>query len=375
MGMTRKSRIAAALVGALACAGPAAGQQIRLESGPVELGLSGRVQVQFNTTSVDADDTGELVGPADATFETRRVRLALDLAINEWITGLIEPDFAMGRLQIRNAYIDLGFSEALALRAGQYKKPFSLIQLTSSSKIPMIERNVRIRGLADALTTRDSAGVLGRFGEDVLFGEEQYLLETLGYDSYDLGASLHGSIGNFGYDVGVFNGERSDAQDVNGSKSFAGRATYAIPFSLPLRVGGAVSVRDVLPADTIGTERGTAFGLDLELGEYRKGLWLLADLATGDNFAGGDFRGAQGVAAYYVPTGHARIEGVEPVFRASWGDPDSDVDDDAGLLLTPGLTLHFFGRNKLMFNWDWYLPQGDAFDTEHALRSQVQLFF
>ena len=105
------------------------------------------------------------------------------------------------------------------------------------------------------------------------------------------------------------------------------------------------------------------------------GLWLLAEATTGENFAGGDFRGAQAVAAYYVPTGHARVQGVEPVLRASWGDPDTDVDEDAALLLTPGLTFHFFGRNKLMFNWDWYLPQGDAFGDEHALRSQIQLYF
>jgi hypothetical protein len=45
------------------------------------------------------------------------------------------------------------------------------------------------------------------------------------------------------------------------------------------------------------------------------------------------------------------------------------------MLLTPGLNLHFHGRNQLMLNWDWYLPQGDVFDTHHALRAQAQLYF
>lgn len=351
-------------------------QKVRIEAGPVELSLGGRVQFQYNTTSVSAEDAGETPGPASSTFETRRVRLAAELAIDEWITGLIEPDFAMGRLQIRQAWIDLGFSDAIALRAGQYKKPFSLIQLTSSSKIPMIERNVRIRGLSDALALDDTDGVLRSFRDATLFGEEQYLLETLGYDAYDMGASLHGAIGGFGYDVGVFNGNGSDRADENDGKSVAGRATYTLPTARPLTLGAGVSMRDYLLEDTVATETGTAFEVDLEWGAYREpGLWLLAEATTGENLLGGDFRGAQAVAAFYVPTGGARIEGVEPVFRASWGDPDADVSDDAGMLLTPGLTLHFFGRNKLMFNWDWYLPEGEAFGNEHSLRSQVQLYF
>jgi hypothetical protein len=187
---------------------------------------------------------------------------------------------------------------------------------------------------------------------------------------------LHGAVGRFGYDVGVFNGSGPDRADVNGTKSVAGRATFALPTTRPLVLGAGVSMRDYLPEDTADSETGTAFEVDLEWGAYREpGLWLMAEAATGENLIGADFRGAQGVAAFYVPTGHARIEGVEPVFRASWGDPNTDREDDEALLLTPGLTLHFFGRNKLMFNWDWYLPQGDAFDDEHALRSQIQLYF
>jgi hypothetical protein len=374
--MRRWSGVGLTLVLAWFSAGSAAAQKAVIQAGPLEVGFSGRVQFQFNTTSVEASDVGEELGPAASTFETRRVRLAVELALDDWITGMIEPDYAMGRLQIRQAWIDLGFSEAVALRAGQYKKPFSLIQLTSSTKIPMIERNVRIRGLGDALAMRDTLGTLSTFRDATLFGEEQYLLETLGYDAYDMGASLHGGIGGFGYDVGVFNGNGADRADENSGKSFAGRATYTLPTSRPLTLGAGVSVRDHLLPDTADSETGTAFEVDLEYGAYREpGLWLLAEGALGDNLVGGDFRGAQAVAAFYVPTGHARIEGVEPVFRASWGDPHTDVDDDAGMLLTPGLTLHFFGRNKLMFNWDWYLPEGDAFENEHALRSQVQLYF
>jgi hypothetical protein len=365
--------IGAGLGWALLAVAPLSAQKAEIDAGPVKLGFSGRLQFQFNTTSIDAQEAGTDTEPAANTFETRRMRAAVELTIADWIRGIIESDFAMGRLQIRQAWMDLGFSKAFALKAGQYKKPFSLIQLTTSSKIPMIERNVRIRGLSDAIETADAEGVLHEFRGAALLGEEQYLLETLGYDSYDMGASVHGQLGAFGYEAGVFNGTGSDKADENGVKSYATRLTYRLPATGYLTVGVAASVRDYL--DGPETEQGTALGADLEWGEYKRpGVWLMAEGAMGDNLVGGDFRGAQAVATYYVPA-EGRIEGVEPLFRASWGDPDTDVEGDAGLLLTPGLNLHFFSRNKLMFNWDWYLPEGDGFSKQHALRAQMQLYY
>jgi len=358
---------------ALLAAAPLSAQKAEIVSGPLKLGFTGRLQFQFNTTSVDAQEAGTDVEPAANTFETRRIRAAVELTLADWIGGMIETDVAMGRLQVRQAWIDLGFSDAFALKAGQYKKPFSLIQLTSSSKIPMIERNVRIRDLADAIETADADGVLSKFHGAALLGEEQLLLETLGYDSYDMGASLHGKIGSFGYEAGLFNGTGSDKADENGVKSFASRVTYRLPTTTYLTVGAEASVRDYLVGPE--TKKGTALGADLEWGEYKKpGVWLMAEGTMGDNLVGGDFRAAQAVATYYIPT-NGRVEGVAPVFRVSWGDPDQDVADDAGLLLTPGLNLHFFTRNQLMFNWDWYLPQGDAFSKQHAFRAQVQLYY
>lgn len=358
---------------ALLCAAPADGQQLRVESGPVKLTLTGRMQFQFNTTSVELE---EETSPAPSTFETRRVRLGVALVIDDWITGMVEPDFALGRLQIRQAWMELGFHPALGVRAGQWKKPFSLIQLTSSAQIPMIERTVRIRGLDGAI---DEAGAPAtRFRGAPLLGEQQELLEALGYDGYDMGAAVRGRAGALAYEVGVFNGSGSDRRDDNGGKSLAGRATYALPLPVPLAVGVGVSRRDhvVTAADVAATEHGTAWEADLELGGYRQpGVWLLAEYAQGSNLGGGDFRGAQAVATYYVPTGAARIEGVEPVFRWSWGDPDTALDDDGGMLFTPGVNLHFFGRNKLMLNWDWYVPQADVLASENAVRAQMQLYF
>jgi hypothetical protein len=44
------------------------------------------------------------------------------------------------------------------------------------------------------------------------------------------------------------------------------------------------------------------------------------------------------------------------VARVSWGDPDGAVEGDEGVLLTPGFNVYFAGRNRLMLNWDVFVP-------------------
>jgi len=369
----RSLLLAVSLALAAAGARPVAGQRAELTNGPLRVRLVGRIQFQFNTTSVDEADLDGAAAPAANTFDMRRLRAAVELSLADWITGLIETDLALGRAQTRQAWMDLAFSDALALRAGQFKKPFSPIRMGSSLELPMIERDVRIRGLPEAIEHADSGGVLRKFRGVPLLGEEQLLLETLGYDAFDMGASLHGRLGPFGYEAGVFNGTGGDRTDENGVKSFAGRVSYRLPGARQLVVGAEASRRDYL--EGVATRHGTALGADLEWGAFRQpGVWLIVEGAAGNNLLGGDFRAAQAVATYFVPA-RGRVEGLEPMLRLSWGDPDTSISGDAGVLLTPGLNLHLFGRNRLMFNWDWYLPEGAAFARQHSLRAQMQLSY
>lgn len=122
---------------------------------------------------------------------------------------------------------------------------------------------------------------------------------------------------------------------------------------------------------------GSAFGVDAELGSFRRGgLWMLAEANTGDDMVSGDrFLGAQLIASYFVRTTGGRIEGWEPAGRISYGDPTGTVDGDEGVLLTPGINVYFPGRNRFMLNWDVYAPAGDGFSTQHALRAQLNLHF
>jgi hypothetical protein len=209
---------------------------------PISVSLGGRMQFQWNSTSVDADEAGEPI--ASSTFETRRVRLSADVRVGDWIRGFIEPDFALGRLQLKQVWMSFELDPALAVRAGQFKKPFSVINLTSSTAHPMIERGVRIRGLAESLEAQ-SQGELSSVHGDLLIGEQHALLETQGYLAYDMGVALEGELGAFGWQAGVFNGNGPDSRDENGGKSLAARATYELDVGTPVTVGGAWSRREL----------------------------------------------------------------------------------------------------------------------------------
>jgi hypothetical protein len=353
----------------------AAGGSAAAQTPTVNVDVTGRMQFQWNSTSVTDAEAGEPL--ASSTFETRRVRLGVDIEVGDWIRGYIEPEYALARLSLKQVWMALEVDPALVIRAGQFKKPFSLINLTSSTAHPMIERGVRIRGLAESYALAN-AGEFGVLDEDLLIGEHFALLDLQGYAAYDMGVALEGAAGGFGWSAGLFNGAGPDSRDENDAKSLAARVTYALPLDMPVRLGAAWSRRElgIGADDAPETRTGDAFEVDVELGGLRRGWWLLGEVATGRNLVTESrFMGAQGALAYFHATGRARIEGIEPMARVSWGDPDDEIDDDSGVLVTPGVNLYFMGRNRLMFNWDVYMPSSDRFSTQHAGRAQFNLHF
>lgn len=352
----------------------------------IEIEPIARMQMQFVTSSVDeaallAAGRAPATSPS-STFEMRRIRFGAIVTVNDWITAQYESELAMGRLATRSTYVNFAFDRALEFQFGQFKKPFSRMELNSENIWPVIERGVRIRGLADALALSDSlAGApraLTSFRGALIPAEQYEILSTLGYLGYELGAMVQGEAGPFGYALGVFNGEGADRSDANDSKSYAARLTYRMKTKLPIAMGAAISRRESRLASrpTIVTVEGTAYEADLEIGGFRRpGLRFMGELATGDNLAvDAGFLGAQGMLSWFKPVAGSRIEGIEVAARASYGDPSTDIEDDEAVLLTPGFNVYFSGRNRMMINWDVYRPTGGRFETENALRIQAQLY-
>lgn len=350
-------RLAAGLAALSSLFLAASGAQAQQRPG-VAVSLGGRAQLQYGTTSIGEEELGA-DAPASNTFEARRIRLRVDLDVGDWITARIQPDFAQGDLRLADAWIDFGLSDYLNFKVGQFRRSFSLIELTSSSTLPTIERGVRIAGLDDYV-----GGVPG---------ELYAVLDASGYVGRDLGASLRGGTQRFDWELGVFNGEGADERDVNGEKTVAGRISVAPAADAPLRLAAALTRRDTPGED------GWAYEVDAEWGEFgTPGVHLLAEAAIGDDLTSATdarFSGAQAILSWLGRLSGDRFEAVELVGRASWADPNDDVEGDDGLLLTPGVNLYVFGRNRIMAGWDVYLPAGDALETQNGFRAQAQVYF
>ena len=51
----------------------------------------------------------------------------------------------------------------------------------------------------------------------------------------------------------------------------------------------------------------------------------------------------------------------------------TDAEDDASVLLTPGVNLYFGEKVKLQINQDWLLAEADETESESAFRAQLQV--
>jgi Phosphate-selective porin O and P len=367
---------------ALVLAGPLAAQEepasptIKLGAGR-SLELEGQIQVQGASSSVDSVATWD--------SELRRVRLTAIADAGGGFFGTLQTDFGAERARVRDAFLEYRPSTHFALRLGQFKIPFNGIELVSSKRLLVIERGNRIRGLrADHTSTfledNNLAARNRGFMVTARFAEDRLTL---------MGGGWTGS------------GENPERND---GKELAARIEYSVlPLpertSRPLIVGAAAVTNGYFgsPGDTLrvvdgdslrldGAEYTAAFEAWVEYGKYLvPGIHVAGNVIFGDNpqqfnARGSDvefesFLGLQGWGELLVQTGRSVLTGWAPAFRADRFDPDSDADDDASLLLTPGLNLYFGPNVKLQLNVDVNIPQSDDLDTETAFRTQAQLLF
>lgn len=301
------------------------------QTAETEVTLGGRVQTQMNTTSVDGLPPSQLL--------IRRARLGVRVKVNDRITGKVETDFAGDRVALTDAYINAAFSPGVQVRAGQMKRPFSLLETTSSTRMPPIERGLRIRGVA---------------GDD-----ENSLLNRLDYIGRDVGVQLHGSPAaapaGLSYVLGVSRGPLHGEVGDQDSYQLTGRGSLQV---LPaVRLGAAWSARQF--TDSIGASPalryGHAFEVDVEYGSFSGGPHLLGEVAVGDvnPFEDSEFRSAQVWLGYRTAALGSVILGVEPALRVSHADVDpSAFAPGGGTLITPGLNIYLGPLDRLMLNYD-----------------------
>jgi hypothetical protein len=321
----------------------------------VELSVGGRLQTQFATTSVDTVPPSELF--------IRRARLEVGIRVNEWVSGTIHPDFGEDKVELKDAYLRLALSPGFAIMAGKAYRPFGLIEQTTSKRILPIERGLRIAGLVAA--------------------DEYALTSGLDYSNRDIGIQVRGesegSSMHVNYGIGVFRGPLHGEVGNRSSYQFAARVTVR-PVAA-VRFGIGWSSRDF--TDGVGAnpelERGNAFEVDLEYGSFDPGFHLLAEVSRGDldPFSDAMFWGAHTWLAYRTGQLSRAVSAIEPVFRASYSETESDTGAaviPGGTLLTPGINIYFGPLNRIMLNYDHWLGADGSGDAS-SFKTMFQLAF
>jgi hypothetical protein len=362
-------RAGALLVSLLAT--PVAAQQVMVADG-LAVKLSGRIHVQFATTSVDSLEGAEVPGSA---FILRRARLTFDVTVNDLVSARVEPDYStsggVGRMTLRDAYVRLTFGPGLRATLGQFKRPLDLFQLASTTQLLVAERGGLIRGVRAC-------------GSLPAVCSYSTLAVGLLYADRDLGLLLDGEAvpRRLRYAAAVTNGEPFFAQETSSGKQITARFS-AVPLT-GITVSANGAYKDYAHPTTAAAERAIAWGGDVEVGDYDAGFHLQAGVIGGDNWrtartAPEDttdvvrFLAGQVIAAYRQPLRDRWVSGLEPVVRAGWADPNRSVTRDDGWLITPGVILHLRARSMVYVNVDVWLP--NAGTTEYALVSQVSVNF
>ncbi len=341
----------------LLCAGPFGGASAVRAQDPEEardrlwLEIGGRLHSQIvHSSSAEGS-------PWEALF--RRARIGLEAGFGGRLRAKLEHDFANG---LQDAYLKLSIHPALGVTAGQFKRSFDLFELQSTHLISVVERDGNIPGL----TACDGPGGICSYSR---------FSEALQYSARDIGLRIDGILGNVSYQASVTSGSGATRSDENDERSFSGRAAVALRSDL--RLGGNFSVHDY-PVDN-GTRYGSAFGADLELGDFlESGPHVLVGIMTGDNWAAGDaatFLTGQVIYMHFFPLAERSwiVQGFEPLARISWGDPDRRRANDHGLLLTPGLMVYFTPRFRVGAGLDVWEPRSG--DRACSFRAQAYLRF
>lgn len=343
--------------------------------------VQGRIQVQYRLSSGDSSSNynNSALPQVSNIFEVRRLRIQTNVRFGDNINLSIQPSFEMGALRMRDAFVRVGLSPRIGVTIGQEKSPFQRYELNSSNNLLSIERGVRVLRLSNREGLND-------------------VLVNNGYGSHDLGAFVDyvGPDNKFSVKAGVSSGSRESLTDVNNAKSFFGRGTATVLTNADnqpvLQVGASFASRDraicsncpagPLPATPAyyadSSKATTAFGLDLEYGGFRPGIHVFADFATGDNVPFANrvnsgrnaanlrtsadsalrtFLGFSLVGAYRVNTtgpDTRLIKFFEPALRIDYLDPNTNLDNDQGLLITPVLNIYFANTVVLRAGFDFY---------------------
>ena len=299
----------------------------------------------------------DCAGTPPNEFLVEMARLGLRWEASRMVSGKISADleqvFRAEKALLRDAYVQVRPLKVAAVRLGQFKRPFSRLELRSRAKLETVRRGI---------------------------GNE-LLIEDLGFGDRDLGLMFEGQVGgkkrHVKYMLGVFNGGGANVEeaDLDWSKDLVARVEGRPWKWLTAGINASLKWFDT-EGELRAAEDAWAVGADLRFS--RKGLSVLGEWMLARNWdrcayaqypvnCRGEehFPKAWGMlllAAYEWKLGGPLGIGLEPVFKGEYLVPEHDVSgsglgryfpgsNKAGIwLLVPGVNLHLGEYFRIMAN-------------------------
>jgi phosphate-selective porin len=237
-----------------------------------------------------------------------------------------------------DAVIELDFIPQAGLAFGQFKVPFSLENLTSSSDLDTINRSQIVENLCPGRDIRAA----GR----------------------DIGVSLNGRFSRAEYSIGIFNGSGIKKADTNERKDFAGRLVFYPVSSLVIGLahyrGGYSTQQDssILARNRTG----------LEISYVQKRISL-----KGEYISARDEDDKR--KGWYIQGGYYLIpEKIQTIVKHDFFDKNREVRGDQTEVTTLGLNWYFSKKTKLQVNYEYHGNEANEF-SNNAILIQFQAGF
>lgn len=290
------------------------------------LKLNGYTQVRYTYWEKDPDG-----------FRIRRARVSLKGEILKNIDYKLQID-AVKTDVLLDAQIGLNFSRHFSLALGQFKVPFSLENLTSSSSLDTINRSQTVEKLCP--------------GRDI------------GAQGRDVGITVDGKFSWVACVLGIFNGSGINQTDINKKKDIVGRLVlYPVSF---LTLGLSYYRGKHSPSSEAPLIRRNRTGLEM--------VFINGQLSVrGEYIFASD--GPTEKKGWYVQGGYDLIpEKIQTIFKYDSFDKNTEFRGDRLDVMTFGLNWFFSEKTKFQINYEHHNEESNKTSGD-ALLVQFQAGF
>lgn len=273
----------------------------------------------------------------ESEFKIRRARVGLKGDVFKNINYRLQVDATKSPILLE-AIVEFSLSSRLGLRIGQFKVPFSLESLTSSSSLDTINRSQAVENLGPG---RD----IGSYGRDI-------------------GVMASGKFSKVECFLGIFNGSGINRADLNKQKDMAARLVlHPLDF---IQVAAAFYKGHYSSDIGVTPVRRDRSGIEVFLNRLRfslKGEYIFAK------------DGQTSREGWYVQTGYFVLsKKLQSIIKYDSYDKEREMAGDKRDVMTVGLNLFFTENTKFQINYELHREESGN-RSSSVLLAQFQAGF